>query len=107
MNEAKVSLFRIPTALGFVVRSTAGYWRVISTIKHPAMAGKLDGVKSTLREPDLIRQSKNDSQVFLFYRKAGRDRWLCAVVKRLNSDGFLVTAYPTENIKEGMQIWTK
>jgi len=107
MSGANKTLFRISTPLGFVVRSTADYWRVISTLKYPVMADELEAVKTTLQEPELIRQSKGDPQVLLFYRKTGRNRYLCAAVKRLNGDGFLITAYPTENIKEGAQIWTK
>ena len=30
-----------------------------------------------------------------------------AVAKRLNGEGFLITAYPTDAIKEGEQIWVK
>jgi len=95
------------TPLGFVVRSTKNYWVIISTIKHPAIADRLEEVKLTLAEPDTIRQSKSDSQVLLFYRAIGDSRWFCAVVKRLDSEGFLITAYPTENIKEGNEIWKK
>jgi hypothetical protein len=34
-------------------------------------------------------------------------RWLCAVAKRLNAEGFLITTYPTDAIKEGERIWNK
>jgi len=29
------------------------------------------------------------------------------VAKRLDSEGFLITAYPTDAIKEGEWIWSK
>jgi len=45
--------------------------------------------------------------VYLFYRLERPKRWLCAVAKRLNGEGFLITAYPTDAIKEGEQIWVK
>jgi len=32
-------------------------------------------------------------------------RWICAVTKKLNGDGFLITTYPTDRIKEGKRIW--
>lgn len=41
------------------------------------------------------------------YRREGPKRWLCAIAKKVQSDGFLVTAYPTESIKEGELIWSK
>ncbi|MEO0080866.1 MAG: hypothetical protein ABIL25_01070 [candidate division WOR-3 bacterium] len=43
----------------------------------------------------------------LFYRVERPGRWTCAVVKRPGSEGFLITAYPTDAVKEGEQIWVK
>ena len=60
-----------------------------------------------LRNPDEIRQSKSDAAVFLFYRLEFPGRWLCAVVRQLDADGFLITAYPTDTIKEGDQVWVR
>ena len=31
--------------------------------------------------------------------------WLCAVTKSLEIDGFIITAYITDKIKEGVKIW--
>jgi hypothetical protein len=33
--------------------------------------------------------------------------WTCAVAKREDDDGFLITAYPTDAIKEGIRVWPK
>jgi hypothetical protein len=30
---------------------------------------------------------------------------MCAVAKRLNGEGFLITAYVTDTIKEGEHLW--
>ena len=65
------------------------------------------GVKAALERPDEIRQSRTDAQVLLFYKAEGARRWLCAVVKRLNGQAFLITAYPTDAIKEGVRVWPK
>lgn len=100
-------IFDIDTPLGFSVRTTVSYWQIITTIKHPTMRGRELAVKRTLSHPDEIRLSKRDSQVYLFYRSDGDRRWVCAVAKRLNGNGFLITAYRTSNIKEGNQIWPK
>ena len=51
--------------------------------------------------------SRRDLRVCLFYRAAGPGRWTCAVVKRTNAEGFLITAYPTDAIKEGVEIWRR
>ena len=60
-------------------------------------------VKTTLEKPDQIRQSRSDPQVLLFYRAEGTSRWVCAVAKRATDQAFLITAYPTDAIKEGTQ----
>jgi hypothetical protein len=100
-------LFEVVTPLGFRVRTTLSYWELITTMKHPAIRGREEDVKATLTSPDEVRQSQRDETVYLFYRSDGRRRWVCAVTKRLNDVGFLVTAYRTGGIKEGKQIWHK
>jgi len=98
-------LFDIETPLGFRIRTTHSHWELITTIKHPVLRGRLQDVQSTLQSPDEIRLSRSDSQVYLFYRSDGTKRWVCAVAKRLNGEGFLITAYRTSNIKEGDPLW--
>lgn len=100
-------LFEVETPLGFLVRTTVSYWEVITTIKHPAMQGREEAVKLTLEAPDEVRLSRRDEQVYLFYRSDGEQRWVCAVTKRLENIGFLVTAYRTSGVKEGKQVWHK
>ena len=89
------------------MRVTRAYWTLITTIKHPVMAGREEDVKVTLRNPSEIRQSQSDKAVYLFYRPERIGRWVCAVAKRLNGDGFLITAYPTDAVKEGEMVWPK
>lgn len=79
---------------------------LIVTIKHPVMRGRETDVQDTLKRPDEIRQSRNDPTVHLFYKLESPKRWICAVVKRLNGDGFLITTFPTDAIKEGQLIWS-
>ena len=100
-------LFEVMTPLGFRVRVTRGYWELIATIKHPVMAGRESDVKATLTQPDEIRLSRKDGNVHLFYRQERVGRWVCAVTRRLNGEGFLITAYPTDTIKEGNHLWPK
>ena len=100
-------LFEVLTPLGFWVRVTRGRWNLIATVKHPVMAGREDVVRATLESPEQIRQSGSDSDVLLFYRAERSNRWVCAVAKRAAAQGFLITAYPTDAIKEGTRIWPK
>lgn len=55
------------TPLGFRVLVTRSYWEIIVTIKHPIMKGQETVVQNTLKNPNQIRQSRRDEQVFLFY----------------------------------------
>ena len=100
-------LFEVETPLGFRVRVTAEYWKVIVTIKHPVMLGREADIQEVLQNPDEIRLSKKDPDVYLFYKPERIGRWVCAVTKRLNGEGFLITAYPTDAVKEGERIWHK
>jgi hypothetical protein len=105
MPDDNPILFEAETPLGFRVRVTAAYWNVIVTIKHPAMLGREADVQDALQNPEEIRLSKKDSSVYLFYKPERIGRWVCAVTKRLNGEGFLITTYPTDAVKEGEQIW--
>ena len=108
MADADVTLFVVATRLGFAVRVTKRHWEKIVSEKHPVMTGREEDVRRTLSDPDQIRQSRSDPAVFLFYTGEKPGRWLSAVVKRVdNDDGFLITAYPTDAIKEGELRWTK
>ena len=69
------------------------------------MAGKEQAVRTALETPDEVRQSQVDPTVYLFYSVQHAKRWVCAVAKRRDGDGFLITAYPTDAIKEGERVW--
>jgi hypothetical protein len=71
------------------------------------MAGREGLVKAAFDAPDQIRQSRLDPQVLLFYKAEATERWTCAVAKQVGKGAFLITAYPTDAIKEGVRIWPK
>ena len=98
--------FEISTPLGFTVRTSEEYWQRL-LIKHPDMEDLEDFVQSVLSAPDEVRRSSRDAKVFLFYRVRKEERWVVAVARRLNGDGFLITAYQTNAIKEGETVWRK
>jgi len=99
--------FEAMTPIGFRVRVTRTYWTLIITTKHPIMEGRELDVKRTLETPDEVRLSRADPRVYLFYKYEREERWVCGVSKRLDQDGFLITAYPTDSIKEGVKVWPK
>ena len=96
--------FEILTPLGFTVRTSESYWQRL-IVKHPDMEGLENLVQQALTFPDEIRRSSRDQGVLLFYLARKEKRWVVAVTRRLNGDGFLITAYQTDAIKEGESIW--
>lgn len=100
-------LFEVATPIGFRVQVARSRWRLIATVKHPVMESREQQIKAALESPDQVRQSRSHPAVFLFYRQETAGRWICAVARRNNEDGFLVTAYPTDAIKEGVLVWPK
>ena len=103
VSEDANYLFEVATPLGFSVRTTGDYWLLLEA-KHPKLRGRAQDVAQVLAHPDQVYQSRQDRTVFLCYR-ADQRRLLCVVVKRLDGEGFLVTAYPCDKIKEGDRIW--
>ncbi len=95
-NISDSVFFEVLTPIGFRVRTTSTYWQFIVTVKHPAMYGRQDDVADVLQNPDDIRQSLADPDVYLFYRMERRGRWLCVVAKNLAGEGFVITTYPVD-----------
>ncbi len=106
-SELEHLFFTAQTPLNCSIRVTVAYWNIITQIKHPIMAGQESAVQATLTQPDQIRRSRSDPTVYLFYRLQREKRWLCAVIRKLNGEGFLITTYPTNAIKEGETLWQK
>ncbi len=96
-----------PHTARFYLRVTREYWNIIVRVKHPVMAGCEAEVREALETLEEIRRSKSDANVYLFYRSRRNRRWVCAVSKQEGRLGFLITAYPTDAIKEGEKIWPK
>lgn len=107
LRNQRAVVFAVLSRLGYTVRTTRGYWTLITTVKHPSVAGKERVVFDALTQPEQIRVSKVDQSVFLFYRRLGA-RFLCVVTRRVSSkSGFIVTAYLIDKIKEGRLAWKK
>ena len=98
--------FRILTPLNFYVRTSEEYWQKL-IVKHPDLINLESEIRQTFADPDEIRRSSRDVDVLLFYRILKERRWAVAVVKRLDEEGFLITAYQTDALKEGDPLWHK
>ncbi len=80
------------------------YWDYIVSVKHPSMRGLDEFVRSSLVEPIEVRRSKRDESVHLHYGKFEAKLLVCTVVKFLNGDGFVITAYLTRRMI-GESMW--
>jgi len=98
--------FEILTPLNFTVRTSEEYWDKL-IVKHPDIADLETEIQQALASPNEIRRSSRDPNVLLFYLVLKERRWVVAVARRLNGDGFLITAYQTDAIKEGETLWHK
>lgn len=85
--------------------------RMAHILQHQEMAGMEGEIERVLQSPAEVRLSRSDGTVQLFYEYYARTRvggkWLCVVVKYPSSDGFVVTAYLTDQLKAGEKIWPK
>jgi hypothetical protein len=83
--------------------------RLAHILEHPEMEGLAGAIEETLKHPRTVVESLGDPQARLYYRfylgtRVG-DKWMCVVVKVAAEDAFILTAYLTDRIKRGRQIW--
>lgn len=78
---------------------------------HPEMKGQLGHIRQTLAAPDKVVRSRTDPFVELFYKlyqsTPVTEKYLCIVVKSLDNDHFIITAYFTDSIKRGEVLWKR
>ena len=79
--------------------------------EHPEMAEQLSRLSETLAAPDRIIRSRTDETVELFYRHYSStpvtSKFLCIVIKAVQNDAFIITAYYTDTVKKGEILWDK
>ncbi|MBW4540006.1 MAG: hypothetical protein KME43_12805 [Myxacorys chilensis ATA2-1-KO14] len=77
-------------------------------LEHPEMEGLEAEIRRTLSKPEIVRRSKSDVTVILYYRyytdTLVGEKWLCVVVKLLLDDAFVLTAYLTDKPKQGESL---
>ena len=85
--------------------------RLAHILEHPEMKGMEAEIEQVLRQPQLVRRSRTDAAVRLFYEFYAQTRvggkWLCVVVRYSPDDAFVVTAYLTDQLKAGETVWPK
>ena len=83
--------------------------RLAHILEHPEMRGLEQAIEDTLLTPARVVQSLSDPGARLYYRfyvgTLVGDKFLCVVVKFDRDDAFVLTAYLTDEIKKGTEIW--
>ncbi len=97
----------VQDCFGHAVRITDE--RMAHILEHPEMSGMGTEIKRVLSQPQTVRRSRADGAVRLFYEFYAQTivggKWLCVVVKYLENDAFVVTAYLTDKPKSGDTLW--
>jgi hypothetical protein len=97
----------IQDCFGHTVRLTDE--RMAHILEHPEMSEMGAEIERALAEPQIVRRSRSDAAVRLFYEFYAQTivggKWLCVVVNYLEGDAFVVTAYLTDKPKTGETIW--
>jgi len=85
--------------------------RLAHILEHPEMAGLEQAIEETLLQPERVIESFSDPTAKLHYRYYAKTlvggKYLCVVVKTVDADAFVLTAYLTDKIKKGTSIWPK
>ena len=80
-------------------------------LEHLEMQGQEGKLAETLLEPEVVILSRSDNTVRLFHRLYRQlvigDKYLCVVVKYVEGDIFVITAYFSDKVKQGEVLWKK
>ncbi len=83
--------------------------RFAHILEHPEMQNQDARIVETLLSPDSIIASHHDPPVHLSHRLYERTpvtrKYLVVMVKYLESDAFIVTAFFTDQEKKGTRLW--
>lgn len=75
------------------------------------MKNQLVKIKETLLRPEKVVLSKHDKNVYLYYKNYQKtpvtNKLLSVIVNIALDDAFILTAFFTDKIKTGVQIWPK
>ena len=68
---------------------------------HPEIKGLQKYFATSLNDPHIIKPSKSDPQVYVFYRKITINKFLAVVIK-INARNFILTAYITNKLNQNI-----
>ncbi|PJF39370.1 MAG: hypothetical protein CUN54_08860 [Phototrophicales bacterium] len=79
-------------------------------LEHPEMAEQFEHIQETVKSPETIIATSADDTVHVYHRyyevTPVTSKFLLVVVKILEDDGFVLTAFFSRREKKGTVIWT-
>lgn len=85
--------------------------RLAHILEHPEMVGQELRIAETLVAPDSIIASHHDATVLLYHKLYATTpitrKYMVVMVKVLDADAFVITAFFTDKEKKGTHIWTR
>lgn len=90
-----------------LIRFTNERWIHI-IIGHPELIGYHDEVLKTIEDPEAIYAGKTGEYIAIKHIK--NEKYIIVIYKKLNNDGFVITAFITKRIKKFKKrrmIWGK
>jgi len=91
------------------IRFTQVQW-LHTVFFHPEVEGEPAKIRKTLRNPEIVVEgATKDTKICygFFKRTPVTSKYLAVVVKILNQEGFIITAYFTERVRRGKVLWKK
>jgi hypothetical protein len=97
-----MNIFEIRSQLDKHIRLTKTQWEHI-TLKHKELHGQESKIRLTLQDPDFVLYSQSDGNHQyhrLFKETPVSEKHLLVIVKHLNGEGFVITAFFLSKIRE-------
>ena len=99
-------VFELRSKLGKRVRLTQVQWKHITT-RHRELRRQRARIRRTLQDPDFVLYSHSDDnyQYYKFFPKTPvTEKHLLVVVRHLNDEGFVLTAFFLRKIRERAKV---
>ncbi len=95
-------IFEIVSKLGKTIRLTEIQWAHIDE-KHKELRNQIQKMKTTLENPDIIYYSTTEENYhyYKYFKETPvTEKYLLLIVKHLNDEGFIITAFFVSKIKK-------
>lgn len=98
-----VWIFAVKDRSGREIHLSNERWKHI-IYEHPVIANKIEEIKDALSSPTAIRKSDHDENLRFYYKYYKsiklKEKYLFVMVRYLNGDGFIITSFYVNKIKD-------